>query len=269
MKEKETENLMTDIKLLSRKKNWHRVTGKWIYEQWGLSPRTVFFRWIQTCFITTFIVAVIHCIFIFVFDKLGNGVKIWYDSTLLVGFIGAYWAIYSAFSQEFVEKYRRLADLQYALPKPRFLVRREKEEKFPMYFFTHEVLNFGESCVLYNMQEHPQFKFSFCELTERLKKIQEEFPREYCFLMMKYPTLANQLAKKGENEKESSLKNFEEREKILNVWESKMERRKNPRSAGQFSEIRVHLEQVQLAYPKTGNQIKLVLKKVRELEDAA
>ena len=87
--------------------------------------------------------------------------------------------------------------------------------------------------------------------------------------MMKYPTLANQLAKKGENEKESSLKNFEEREKILNVWESKMERRKNPRSAGQFSEIRVHLEQVQLAYPKTGNQIKLVLKKVRELEDAA
>ncbi|MFW7382288.1 MAG: hypothetical protein ACOH5I_26055 [Oligoflexus sp.] len=99
--------------------------------------------------------------------------------TFLIGIIGIYWALYTSFNQEFVDKFKYLANEFNNLPGKRD-------------YLSKEFLNFAEDCYHYKLHNNDAFNWTFKCVVSRLLKIKENIDNKETWndLMRPFPQLS-------------------------------------------------------------------------------
>lgn len=249
--------------IVARNTIWHSASGKWIYERFGLSPTTIFFRWIQISTIVTLIVANASLIIANNFQT-----KLRLDSTYLLGIIGMLWAIYHAFTSEFASKYLHLLSIHDKLPTNDFIPCRNRTEK-DLFVISGDLLNFGEGCVLYNLQAHSDFKFTFDELVCYLIELQVYHKDIFIEIQKAYPKLSAYIDKPKVRATHKKIVDMKQHRKKWQEWQNSVERRSNDRLRSLVSDIQRDLSEIKKDYPRLTKEIDPIYAKVSHINIVA
>lgn len=143
------------------------LLGKWIYEYYGCSSKTVRARSVYTGTLFNIIcLGIIGLYFGFPYSSVkgsdllplreaSSQIGLEGLSVTIFGLLGVYWAFFTTFRSEFADKYKRLASLIDNSP-----TQPDDVSVFSKYFDTFYT-NFAEDCIHYHMEQEDAFKYLF------------------------------------------------------------------------------------------------------------
>lgn len=243
-----------------------RISGKWAYDLFGMSTVTITLRWIQTCVLVAGISFPLHLVLVyFLGDSSKSG---FYDSTFFAALIAAFWAFYHAFSNEFASKYVHLIELHDSLPDEDFSLCRKIGE-FPLYYISVDRLNFCESCVRYNLQDHGDFKFTFRETASYLRYLENHHTQYFSEISFAYETLVNYLKTRKPSKDDCSFDKYRKHREVWRSWAESVERRRNQQLRNLVTEIQEDLINLQESHPETKSKVQRITARVIDIDRVA
>jgi hypothetical protein len=196
------------------------LSFKWIYRQFGLSPETVFLRALLITATPAALIAAAHYFFpstILIDGK--DDFKI--NLTGILALLGSFWTVHHALHMTFISKYSYLNSEFSKLPADEFLpCNNEGKTHLPEFHISNDLLNFGDTCALYNLTENSDFSHTFDELVAHLMEIKHKTPLFLQDVKFAFPMLYKSLDKKSAHKAWNQLENFKSHRKTWNEWEA-------------------------------------------------
>ncbi len=134
------------------------ISGRFIYNRFGLSSKSVFYR----ALFTTVIITILSETIIYIIpDKLiKNDVNV-----TLISFALIFWAVYGYLRKEFVSKFLLMRDYLYKITEFHLEEKKhDKNNKKDEYARNKNIIytfNYCEDCLMLNLEKHAMFRFHF------------------------------------------------------------------------------------------------------------
>jgi hypothetical protein len=201
------------------KKIWDIGNLKFIYKRYGLSTTTVFLRTIFLSSISaTFLTFIIYLLKSKGFIAGETEFKI--DLSVILGLLAWFWTIYHSLHASFISKYSHLNSEIANLPADDFTqCASTDEDNFPKFHISNELLNFGDTCAMFNLTTHSDFKHIFDELIAHVMEIKDKHPIILEEIRFAFPKLHEALGGKSAVDTWKQLQRFMTHRDVWSKWE--------------------------------------------------
>jgi len=202
------------------KKIWDIGNLKFIYKRYGLSPTTVFLRAIFLSLISA-ILLTLGIYFLKSKGFIASETEFKIDLSVILGALAWFWTIYHSLHASFVSKYSYLNSEIANLPADEFTqCANTEDDYFPNFHISNELLNFGDTCALFNLTNHNDFKHIFDELIAHVMEIKDKHPIILEEIRFAFPKLHDALREKSSVATWKKLQRFKTHRDIWSKWEN-------------------------------------------------
>lgn len=201
------------------KKIWDIGNLKFIYKRYGLSPTTVFIR---ALFLSTIPAILLTLILYFLKSKglMAGETEFKIDLSVILGALGSFWTIHHSLHASFISKYSYLNSEIANLPADEFTqCNTSEEDNLPRFHISNELLNFGDTCALFNLTTHSDFKHIFDELIAHVMEIKDKHPIILEEIRFAFPKLHDALSENSSVATWKQLQRFKTHRDIWSKWE--------------------------------------------------